>query len=99
MNAPESSVRADTDRLAARLNSEEGIPMFLACENLVENETAEESEPLTLTTLNEDLAAAFRRDSDGWELIRSGAPLTDLAKIVEVLADRDFAAPAAENQP
>ncbi len=93
---PEDRLRADFDRATERVYPEEGIPMFLVCEDLAPNESSGEAAPFTLTSLNEDLASAFRRDAEAWPRIQPGAPAADACKIVEVLADRDFGAGRAE---
>jgi hypothetical protein len=82
----DADLAADLDRLSGRQYSEEGIPMFLACENLAPNGKSDEP-----TALKQDLAVAFRQEVDDWQRIHPDAPVTDVAKIVEVLADRDFA--------
>ena len=87
---------ADLKRLDARIYSEEGIPMFLACENLGPNQTSPERVPVPPTPLNEKVASAFHQYSAQWQHSRPDAPVTDVAKIVELLAYRDFAAGGAE---
>ena len=88
----EDCLRTDFERLVKRVYSEEGIPMFLACENLAPGQSTKEPSNITLTSLNQDLSAALRRDADAWRCIRPDTAPSDLAKIVEILADRDFAA-------
>ena len=91
MHKSEDRLRIDLDRLAERVYSEEGIAMFLACEDLTSDQT--EGDPVfTLKAINKNLASAIQRDASALQRIRPDAPLTDAAKIVEMLADRDFAA-------
>jgi hypothetical protein len=92
---PVERLRADLERLSGRVYSEEGIPMFLACEDLAADQTSPHA-PFKATALNRDLASAFRRDSDAWLRIHPEAPVAEVAKILEVLADRDFASGGAE---
>lgn len=72
--------------------------MFLVCENLVPDETAENVPALMLAPLNDQLAAAFRGSADAWQRVQPDAPIGDVAKIVELLAHRDFAAEEAEGE-
>lgn len=89
--AAENRLWSDIDRLRERLTSEEGIPMFLACENLVQGEAGAVPADGTSAALNEKLALAFQRDTETWQRTRSELTVTDLCRIVEVLAARDFA--------
>ena len=90
------SLSESLNRLGKRVYSEEGIPMFLACENLGPNQTSPERTPVPPTPLNEVVASAFRQYADEWQHTRPNAPATDVAKIVELLAYRDFAAGGVE---
>lgn len=73
------------ERLATRVYSEEGIPMLLVCESV----GAEQ--PAPTSNLNQIVATAFRRYAGEWEQLHPNAPADDVNKIVEFLADRDFA--------
>jgi hypothetical protein len=90
MNLEDNQLLKDLDRLAGRVNSEEGVPMFLACEDLAPHESARKSETVTSTSLNDDFVSMFRRDVTAVQLARPDAPLTSIAKIVERLAEKDF---------
>ena len=92
----DGSLSEDLKRLDARVYSEEGIPMFLACENLGPNQTSSEHPPSPPTHLNVILASAFHRYADQWQHTRTDAPNADVARIVELLADRDLAAGGIE---
>ncbi len=92
----DDSLSADLARLQGRVYSEEGIPMFLACENLAASHTPPEHEPFP-SALNKKVASAFHRYAAEWQHIHPNAPATDVAKIVELLADRDFAAGGKES--
>ncbi len=85
----EESVNADLARVGAHTYSEEGIPMFLACINLgaKQNETTRAATP---SPLNRKVGTAFQRYTGEWHRMHPNAPATDVAKIVEVLADQDF---------
>jgi hypothetical protein len=77
-------------RLDMRDYSQEGIPMFLACENL----SIEDRNPGAVTRLpsNAALARSFRRYADELPNVRANVTEHDVAKLVELLADQDFAA-------
>ena len=79
-------LRKDIARLAPREYSEEGIPVFLACEDLAANKRSARLAPLNAT-----IASEFRRNAAAWQRIRPEAPDSDVSKLIEVLADRDFA--------
>ncbi len=63
--------------------------MFLACENLA-------LPAMTRPALNESLVSAFRRDADAWLRIWPDSPGTEMCRLIEVLADRDFTSGGAE---
>ncbi|MGB8014061.1 MAG: polysaccharide deacetylase family protein [Terriglobales bacterium] len=87
-------LRKDIARLAPKEYSEEGIPVLLACEDLVANKRA-----AALSPLNAAIASQFRRNAAAWERIRQDAPASDVSKLIEVLADRDFANGGEEKEP
>jgi hypothetical protein len=71
--------------LSKRVYSEEGVAMFLACENRTAKQT------LPTSSLNSNIQSAFRRSADAWHRMHPQAPAKDAAKIVELLAYQDFA--------
>ena len=83
-------LREDLARLAPRAYSEEGIPVFLACENLVADKTSRAPGKVALTPTNTALASAVHRNAEAWQRIRPDAQGKDVAQLIEVLADRDF---------
>ena len=90
VNEVDVRLREDLARLAPRAYSEEGIPVFLACEDLVSNRTSRHF-AATLTPFNAALAADLRKNAEAWQRIHPDATDADIAKLIEVLADRDFA--------
>ena len=84
--ATDDTLHADLARMGSRVYSEEGVPMFLACQNPAGHGTA----PVP-SALNRKVAAAFHRYTEEWQHIRPDAPASDVAKIIELLAERDFA--------
>lgn len=90
-DAADKRLREDLARLAPRANSEEGVPVFLACMNLVTDKSSHKAPPVQLTPLNAVVAAEFRQTAAAFERIRPNATQTDVAEVIVVLADRDFA--------
>ena len=92
VDSADARLRKDLSRLAGRVYSEEGIPMLLACENLVPSQSS-----FVPTALNKNLSSAFIRDTNTYEHMNPDASAADIAKIIEMLADRDFSAGGIEN--
>jgi hypothetical protein len=84
--AIDDRLRDDLAQRNKRINSEEGIVMFLVCENLV----AGSPEP-QVTAMNSAVAAAFQQTADAWQRIHPDAKYGDVAQVIEVIAARDFA--------
>lgn len=87
--AGDTELRDDLARLGSHEYSDEGIPVFLACVDLV----AEQAGKLRLppTALSKHMASDLRRYGDAWQRLHPDAPDTDVSKVIEVLAERDFA--------
>ncbi len=83
----ETLVQADMAMLSKRVYSEEGIPMILACEDL----TATSPVRPASRTMNDVVAPAFQHVVEAWQHLRPNAPVGDVAKLLELLAYRDFA--------
>jgi hypothetical protein len=84
----DNRLRADMARRKQRINSEEGIAMFLVCENLVPDASAPAVE---LTPENAALAAEFQETAAAWQRVYPNAEYGDVAHVIEVMAARDFA--------
>ena len=93
--ATEDRLRKDLDRLASREYSEEGVPVLLACEDLVGKKA---SRP-RVYGFNTTLASDFYRTGEAWKHLRPDASAGDVGKVIEVLADRDFASGGKETAP
>ncbi len=91
----DDSLEVDLKRLQARIDSEEGVPMILACETVWLDQAAGQRAPIP-SSLNRKVAIAFRRYADEWQRIRPNAQSADVSKIVELLAARDFTSGGAE---
>ncbi len=85
-SATEDRLRKELDALAAREYSEEGVPVLLACEDLVGKKVPGPK----LTDFNRAFAAEFYRTGEAWKHLRPDAAAGDVGKVIEVLADRDF---------
>ena len=87
-NSGQDIMNSELDRLGKHTYSDEGIPMFLACENLgAARSSAASASP---TDLNRKVGSAFHQYAAEWHHRHPKAPASDVAKIVEVLASRDF---------
>ncbi|MDP9066269.1 MAG: hypothetical protein M3O06_10440 [Pseudomonadota bacterium] len=87
--ALDERLRRDLARLAPRAYSEEGVPVFLACEDLAAN--PHPPRPIgSLPSFNSRFAVDFRENAAAWQRIHPDAAEGDVAKLIEVLADRDF---------
>lgn len=78
-------------RLDKRVYSEEGIPMLLACENLVPNAATGMPVVLPTTEFNKVFSSAFRQYAEAWQRLLPGATDASIPKVLEFLADMDFA--------
>ena len=89
-HAADERLRTDLARLMPRANSEEGVPMFLACINLVPDNTSHKVTAIRPSALSTEVAAEFRRTAAAWERIRPNPTVADVAEVIVVMADRDF---------
>jgi hypothetical protein len=83
-------LREDIALRSQRINSDEGIAMFLVCENLVPDRSSHTPPTVALTAMNTALALALHRNAEAWLRIRPNAQDKDVAELIEVLAQRDF---------
>lgn len=83
-------VLRDLTRLGSRVYSEEGIAVFLACENLARRPDGSAGALPAPTALNHSLATTFRKYAEVLPRVRPDVVEGDVAKLVELLADRDF---------
>ena len=82
-------LKEDLARLGAHEYSDEGIPVFLACVDLVaESRGGLSAQP---SSLSRSVGSNIRRYGDAWQAMHPDAPDTDVSKVIEVLAERDFA--------
>ena len=89
-NTADDNLHADLARMGSRVYSEEGVAMFLACVNVPAVGTSPEQAPAA-SAMNQKVASAFHRYAEEWQHMRPDAPPNDTAKILELLANRDFA--------
>lgn len=83
--------------LAPHEYSEEGILVFLACQDLTMRKQA-------LSPLNASIAAEMRQNAEAMQHVKPDVAGSDVGKLIEVLAERDFASggtqpPASEFSP
>jgi hypothetical protein len=76
-------------RVASRANSEAGVPVFIACQDLVAEKAAPSGKPSA--TFSEAIAHEFRAGAASWQRVRPDALADEAAKVIEMLAERDFA--------
>ena len=86
--AVEKALRADLARFKSRVYSEEGVPVFLACEDLAAVKAGSPAVPTP--AFSQRFATDFRKNSEAWHRIHPDAPAGDVSTVIEVLADRDF---------
>ena len=88
VEAVEEALRADLARLGSPAYSDEGIPVFLSCANVAGERVG--APRATITPFNETLAAQIHNNAEAWQRMFPNAPDTDISKLIEVLAERDF---------
>lgn len=93
-----SKLLEELARLDARDYSEEGIPMFLACENRAGGTGEGDRHPSAIPE-NAALAMEFRNLAKLLPQIRPSASEDDVARLVEILADEDLAREATTFRP
>lgn len=85
----EAELHDDLVRMAApREYSEEGVPVFLACVDLVAEQAGKSGPPAN--PFSAQIAANLRRYGDAWQRLHPDAPEGDVARLIQILADRDF---------
>lgn len=88
----DAKLKHDVDALAPRVYSDEGIPVLLACVDL--HPVAGKAP--ALTPFNGALSREMRDNAAAWERLYPDAKPEDVSKLIEVLAQRDFAARLAK---
>jgi hypothetical protein len=71
-----------------REDSEVGVPVFLACEDLVAEQAGKPGAPPN--PFSAQIAADLRRFGDEWLRLHPDAKEEDVARLIQILADRDF---------
>ena len=83
-------LRDDLARIASRADSEEGVPVILACESLVAEQSSHQPALVHLTLFNLAFASELRTNAAAWQRLRPNSPETDVATLIQLLAYRDF---------
>ncbi|MGC4072285.1 MAG: hypothetical protein QM760_07175 [Nibricoccus sp.] len=85
----DAALRDDLARMGApREDSEVGVPVFLACVDLVAERDGKPAVPAN--AFSAQIAADLRRYGDGWLKLHPDAKEGDVAHLIQVLAERDF---------
>ena len=92
----DEQLASELEQIEARVYSEQGIPMLLACQNL-DGASGKSSGSLSSQSRNPGLAARFRELAQALQRLRPNLKDNDVGKLVEVLAVRDLAAGGKEN--
>ena len=82
------ALKDDLNALGARQYSEEGVTVFLYCEDVVGEKTRAPKVPPN--ELSATIAAGLRDNGPAWKHLFPVGPAGDVNKLVEVLAVRDF---------
>ena len=69
--------------------SEEGVPVLLACVDLVAEHAGKKGP--SPNPFSAQIASDLRRYGDAWQRLHPDAQEGDVAKLINVLAERDFA--------
>ena len=85
----DAAMREDLARMGSHEYSDEGIPVFLACVDLAAEQAGKL--PVPAPAFSQHFASDLRRYGDAWLRLHPDAPATDVSKVIEVLAERDFA--------
>jgi hypothetical protein len=88
-NSPARQLRQEFDRVGRRAYSEEGIPVFLVGENLAASRGTSAGQVLPDSPAAE-LASTLRESADALAQVVPNLTEADVAKLIEVLAARDF---------
>ena len=84
----EAELRDNLARVGSHEYSEEGVPVFLACVDLVAEQAGKTG--ASPTPFSAQIASDLRRYGEAWQRLHPDAPETDAAKVIEMLAERDF---------
>jgi hypothetical protein len=88
-SAGDDDLRDNLARMGTpREDSEVGVPVFLACVDLVAEQAGKPGAPPT--PFSAQIAADLRRFGDAWLRLHPDAKEEDVARLIQILADRDF---------
>jgi hypothetical protein len=96
--AAEDRLRKELAQMASRADSEEGVPVLLACVNQVVDKATGKVPPAALSPWNAVVVADFRQTAAAWQRVRPNATEGDVGSLIQVLAVRDFAAGGKERK-
>lgn len=88
-SAGDADLRDDLARMGTpREDSEVGVPVFIACVDLVAEKAGKPAAPAT--PFSAQIAADLRRFGDAWLRQHPDAKEGDVARLIQILAERDF---------
>ena len=88
MDPVAQALKDDLDALGARQYSEEGVAVFLFCEDVIGAKTGKPKAPPN--ELSAGIVAGLRDNGRAWKHLFPAGPAGDVNRLVEVLAVRDF---------
>ena len=83
-------------RMAFRADSEEGVPVLLACINQVLDRSAPKASAVKLIPWNAQISGEVRQEAAAWQRLRPNCPASDVAHLIQVVALRDLSAGGME---
>lgn len=85
----DADMREDLARMAApREDSEVGVPVIIACVDVAAKKAGNPGAPAN--AFSAKLAADLRRYGDEWQRLHPDAKEGDVARLIQILAERDF---------
>ena len=82
--------------MSKRANSEEGVPVILACVDMVPVKGTNKPPVPRLSPWNNTINAEFKQTVAAWERVNPNSKEADVGKVIQVMAARDFASGGRE---
>lgn len=87
--AGDADLQEDLARMAApREDSEVGVPVIIACVDVAARKAGKAGAPAN--AFSAQFAADLRRYGDAWQRLHADAKEADVARLIQILAERDF---------
>lgn len=97
-DAIENRLAKEIARVAFRADSEEGVPVLLACMNQVMDKSTKTIPSVKVTAWNAVVTTEIHQNADAWQRLRPNCPPSDVGRLLQVLAERDVAAGGIEQR-